>query len=109
MASRTVGMSQALRKKPTNRPPRPSALAISSALVAPFPQEEELRTKSARLNELNAELNIDESTPIERAAECRDDDIVAKSAKPSVLGKLKSVQAQGGSNTAKKKLHEEVL
>ena len=75
----------------------------------PFTQEEELRTKSARLNELNAELNIDERTPIERAAECRDDDIVAKSAKPSVLGKLKSVQAQIGSNSVKKKSHEEVL
>ena len=75
----------------------------------PFPQEEELRTKSARLNELNAELNIDERAPIERAAECRDDDIVAKSAKPSVLGKLKSMQAQVGSNSAKKKSHEEVL
>jgi len=75
----------------------------------PFPQEEELRTKSARLNELNAELNINERAPIERAAECRDDDIVAKSAKPSVLGKLKSVQAQIGSNPVKKKSHEEVL
>jgi len=74
----------------------------------PFPQEEELRTKSARLNELNAELNIDERSSMERAAECHDD-IVAKSAKPSVLGKLKSVQAQIGSNSAKKKSHEEDL
>ena len=75
----------------------------------PFPQEEELRTKSARLNELNAELNIDERSPMERAAECRDDDIMAKSAKPSVLGKLKSMQAQVGSHSVKKKSHEEVL
>ncbi|MBQ9716532.1 MAG: helicase SNF2, partial [Clostridia bacterium] len=75
----------------------------------PFPQEEELRTKSARLNELNAELNIDERTPIEQAAECRDDDIVAKSVKPSVLGKLKSIQPQVSSNPVKKKSHEEVL
>ena len=71
----------------------------------PFPQEEELRTKSARLNELNAELNIDERCPMERAA----DDIVAKSEKPSVLGKLKSIQPQVGSNPVKKKSHEEVL
>ena len=82
---------------------------VKAEVNKPFTQEEELRTKSARLNELNAELNIDERTPIERAAECRDDDIVAKSAKPSVLGKLKSVQAQIGSNSVKKKSHEEVL
>lgn len=49
----------------------------------PFPQEEELRTKSARLNELNTELNIDERTPIEKAADC------GKNEKPSVLEKLK--------------------
>ena len=71
----------------------------------PFPQEEELRAKSARLNELNAELNIDERSPIERAS----DDFVAKSEKPSVLGKLKSIQPQIGSNPVKKKSHEEVL
>jgi len=71
----------------------------------PFPQEEELRTKSARLNELNAELNIDERSPMERAA----DDIVAKSEKPSVLGKLKSIPPQLGANPVKKKSHEEVL
>ena len=71
----------------------------------PFPQEEELRTKSARLHELNAELNIDERSSMERAA----DDIVAKSEKPSVLGKLKSIQPQVSSNSVKKKTHEEVL
>ena len=71
----------------------------------PFPQEEELRTKSARLNELNAELNIDEPAPIERAA----DDIVAKSEKPSVLEKLKNTHPQAGTNPVKKKTYEEVL
>ncbi|MGM9625954.1 MAG: helicase-related protein, partial [Eubacteriales bacterium] len=71
----------------------------------PFPQEEELRIKSARLNELNAELNIDERSPIERAP----NDIVAKSEKPSVLGKLKSIQPQAGTNPVKKKNYEEVL
>jgi len=75
----------------------------------PFPQEEELRTKSARLNELNAELNIDERSPMERQAECPADDIVAKSEKPSVLGKLKSIPPQLGANPVKKKSHEEVL
>ncbi len=75
----------------------------------PFPQEEELRTKSARLNELNAELNIDEQAPIERQAECPADDIVAKSEKPSVLDRLKSTQPILGTNPTKKKSHEEVL
>lgn len=46
----------------------------------PFPKEDELKTKSARLSELNAELNIDERTPIGEAE------------KPSVLEKLKSTQ-----------------
>ena len=54
----------------------------------PFPQEEELRQKSARLAELNAELNIDDKTPMERFAE--DAPITAKAARPSVLAKLKS-------------------
>ena len=71
----------------------------------PFPQEEELRTKSARLNELNAELNIDKRNPVERAS----DDIVAKSEKPSVLEKLKNTQPQAGTNPVKKKTYEEVL
>ena len=65
----------------------------------PFTQEEELRTKSARLNELNAELNIDERTPIEKAADCE------KSEKPSVLEKLKTIQPQSSVKT--QKTHEE--
>ena len=75
----------------------------------PFLQEEELRTKSARLNELNAELNIDERSPMERQAECPADEIVAKSEKPSVLDRLKSTQPILGTNPTKKKSHEEVL
>ena len=65
----------------------------------PFPQEEELRIKSARLNELNAELNIDERTPIEKAA---DSD---KPEKPSVLEKLKTIQPQSGIGI--QRIHEE--
>lgn len=38
-------------------------------LGKPFPQEAELRTKSARLAELNIELNIDDKTPLEALAE----------------------------------------
>ena len=59
-----------------------------AALGKPFPQEEELRVKSARLAELNAELNIDDKTPMERLA--GDNDAVAKSTRPSVLQKLRS-------------------
>ena len=43
-------------------------------------KEDELKTKSARLSELNAELNIDERTPI------------GEKEKTSVLEKLKSTQ-----------------
>ena len=59
-----------------------------AALGKPFPQEEELRVKSARLAELNAELNIDDKTPMERLA--GDSDAVAKSTRPSVLQKLRA-------------------
>ncbi len=70
-----------------------------SELGKPFPQEEELRVKSARLAELNAELNIDDKTPMERLA----GDTVAKTARPSVLGKLKTPPVHGSGE--KKKSH----
>ena len=60
-------------------------------LGKPFPQEEELKTKSARLAELNAELNIDDRTPVEQLAE---GPVTAKCEKPSVLAKLKTLSAQ---------------
>ena len=56
-------------------------------LGKPFPQEEELRSKSARLAELNAELNIDDKTPMEQLAEETAETVKEK---PSVLGKLKA-------------------
>jgi len=75
-------------------------LATAKAeLGKPFPQEDELRIKSARLAELNAELNIDDRTPLEQAAE----NVVAK--RPSVLGKLKAPCAHGAGE--KKKSHEQ--
>ena len=76
-------------------------------LGKPFPQEEELRTKSARLAELNIALNIDDKTPLEAMAEetpRRNE--VAKSAKPSVLQKLHSYGTQ--TRTEPKKQKEEV-
>ena len=68
-------------------------------LGKPFPQEAELKEKSARLAELNAELNIDDRTPLEQAAE----NVVAK--RPSVLGKLKAPCVHGAGD--RKKSHEQ--
>ena len=75
-------------------------LATAKAeLGKPFPQETELKEKSARLAELNAELNIDDRTPMEQAAE----NVAAK--RPSVLGKLKVPSVHGAGE--KKKSHEQ--
>ena len=63
-------------------------------LGKPFPQEDELRTKSARLAELNAELNIDDRTPMEQMAEDAPAVQSAKAERPSVLAKLKAPLAQ---------------
>ena len=62
-------------------------------LGKPFPQEEELRTKSARLAELNAELNIDDKTPMEQAVdtpEMNQNETTKIAKKPSLLAKLQS-------------------
>lgn len=58
----------------------------------PFPQEEELRVKSARLAELNVELNIDERTPMEQLAQ--ESAVSAKAERPSILAKLKTTPVQ---------------
>ena len=77
-------------------------------LGKPFPQDEELKVKSVRLAELNAELNIDDRTPMERMAQ---DTEIAKStphvgqlSRPSVLEKLKNPVS--ASQQQKKKSHE---
>ena len=78
-------------------------------LGKPFPQENELRVKSARLAELNIALNIDDKTPLEALAEeapVRTE--VAKSAKPSVLQKLHSYDKPSKTEPTKKH-KEEVL
>ena len=62
--------------------------AAKAELGKPFPQEEELRVKSARLAELNAELNIDDKMTMERLA--GDTEAVAKSTRPSILQKLRA-------------------
>ena len=63
-------------------------------LGKPFTQEDELRTKSARLAELNAELNIDDRTPMEQMAEDAPAVQSAKAERPSVLAKLKAPLSQ---------------
>lgn len=66
----------------------------------PFPQEAELQQKSARLAELNAELDIDgKSTDQRQAAKT-----IAKSERPSVLDKLRTPCVS--SMTDRKKTHD---
>ena len=68
----------------------------------PFPQEEELKTKSARLIELNAELDIEKQTQHALVEE--------KAEKPSIMARLQSQKSQPAVNNPKKKLNvEEVL
>lgn len=78
-------------------------------LGKPFPQEDELRVKSARLAELNIALNIDDKTPLEAMAEEAPPRAeIAKSAKPSVLQKLHSYDKAGRTEPTKKHKEEAV-
>ena len=77
-------------------------------LGKPFPQAEELAAKSARLTELNAELNIDSRSAIEQGAEAEPDE-VAK-ARPSILERLQELKAQIKDQDAMpKKRNQQVL
>ena len=69
----------------------------------PFPQEEELRVKSARLAELNIELNIDDKTPMEQLVEDAAEDKIAKASRPSILDQLKTIQPVRGKSHPKQK------
>lgn len=78
-------------------------------LGKPFPQEDELRVKSARLAELNIALNIDDKTPLEAIAEeVPPKAEIAKSARPSVLQKLHSYDKTSKAEPIRKH-KEEVL
>ena len=72
-------------------------------LGKPFPQEEELRVKSARLAELNIELNIDDKTPMEQLVEEATEEKIAKSSRPSILDQLKTIQPVRGNPHQKQK------
>ena len=72
--------------------------AARAEVGKPFPQEQELRVKSARLLELDMELNMDghgRPQPEQTA--------VAKSSRPSVLDKLKTSPVRGNPDKSHKK------
>ena len=83
-------------------------------LGKPFPQEQELKEKSARLAQLNIELNIDDRTPIEAMAEIADSEpdvhpaVSAKSERPSVLVKLHAPLPQRDSYPKQNETEKEV-
>ena len=74
-------------------------------LGKPFPQEQELKEKSARLAQLNIELNIDDKTLIEAmidASEPMQDTrpaVTAKAERTSVLAKLRAPLPQRDNHT----------
>lgn len=72
-------------------------------LGKPFPYDEELRVKSARLVELDMQLNLDG-----RSA-AQPEQVVAKSVKPSILDRLKTKPAPSTQDKPKKKELEETL
>ncbi|MBQ6999745.1 MAG: DEAD/DEAH box helicase family protein [Oscillospiraceae bacterium] len=77
-------------------------MAAKVEVGKPFPFEEELRTKTARLVQLDMELNMDgrKRKPAQRE--------IAKSARPSVLESLRKPVPQR-TTEKKQKNHEEVL
>ena len=83
-------------------------------LGKPFPQEQELKEKSARLVQLNIELNIDDRTPMEAMAEIADSEpevrpaVSAKSERPSVLAKLHAPLPQRDSHPKQNETEKEV-
>ena len=83
-------------------------------LGKPFPQEQELKEKSARLAQLNIELNIDDRTPMEAMAEIADSEpevrpaVSAKAEKPSVLAKLHAPLPQRDSHPKQNETEKEV-
>lgn len=67
----------------------------------PWPYEQELQDKTARLIFLDAELNLD------AGGQSEPEPVIAKSSRPSILSRLKSTPPQS-KNPKQKKHHEEV-
>ena len=75
--------------------------AAKAELEKPWPYEQELRDKTARLIFLDAELNLD------ARGQSKPEQVIPKSSRPSVLSRLKSAPPQS-KNQKQKKRHEEV-
>ena len=83
--------------------------AAKAELGKPFPQEDELQRKAARLAELNAVLNIDDKRSPERLPESVPEAEIAKAPKPSVLQRLNAVPDQEQHSQAAHRKQEVVL
>ena len=82
--------------------------AAQEEVQKPFPQEEELKEKSARLAELNADLNMDGHRSQHQETEKTDtEDEVAKQARPSILARLQQPCPLRGNPTQKQNYREE--
>ena len=70
--------------------------AAKEEVDKPFPQEEELQTKSARLAELDATLNMDEKKPAEHEQEEERPSVRDALKKPCIHGSnsMKNTQEQ---------------
>lgn len=77
----------------------------------PFPQEEELEQKSARLSQLNKELDNEEKKPKEKPARAEENAAETAGEKPSILKALKQFDrpAPVAAETAKEARREAVL
>ena len=85
------GITERLKSTETRLETLENQMADAKAeLGKPFEREEELQQKSARLNELNIELNMDEHGGKEDMLP--DESASAKSERPSVLSKLKEAK-----------------
>ena len=71
--------------------------AAKAEVGKPFPQEQELATKTARLIELDMELNLDGK------GQPQPEQAIAKSARPSVLDRLKASPVHGAPENPHKK------
>ena len=71
--------------------------AAKAEVGKPFPQEQELATKTARLIELDMELNLDGK------GQPQPEQAIAKSARPSVLDRLKAPPVHGAPEKPHKK------
>ena len=80
-------------------------IGVSAALGKPFPQEEELKAKSARLIELNAELDMEKQTSV-----APEEDAPEKQEKPSIMARLQAQKSQPTTSKPNRSIrNEEVL